>query len=35
METHVLSISIAGERKTALDRAVELLRQGEAVALPT
>src|SRR5213082_4171617 len=35
METHVCSTSTANDRVAAVGRAVELLRQGEAVALPT
>src|SRR5437762_1009735 len=35
METRVCSTSTANDRVAAVGRAVELLRQGEAVALPT
>ena len=35
METHVCSTSTANDRVAAVGRAVELLRQGEIVALPT
>jgi L-threonylcarbamoyladenylate synthase len=35
METHVCSTSTASDRVAAVRRAVELLRQGEIVALPT
>src|SRR3984957_18388352 len=35
METHVCSTSNANDRVAAVGRAVELLRQGEIVALPT
>src|SRR6202043_2091181 len=35
METHVCSTSTANDRVAAIGRAVELLRQGEIVALPT
>src|ERR1700719_53950 len=35
METHVRSTSTANDRVAAIGRAVEWLRQGEIVALPT
>ena len=35
METHVCSTSTANDRVAAVGRAVELLRKGEIVALPT
>src|SRR5436305_12997458 len=35
METHVCSTSTANDRVAAVGRAVELLRKGEVVALPT
>src|SRR5437763_3303212 len=35
METHVCSTSTANDRVAAVGRAVELLREGEIVALPT